>query len=130
MLIRITSKLDGFRRCGIAHPKVATDHPAERFTEAELERLRADPVLSVEVIDGQGKPGGGEASAAPGAAAAKPESVAAKPVKAAPAKVAKTAKVAKAASGAKSAAKPAAEKTEPANQEPAGIQEHASGEGQ
>lgn len=124
MLIRITSKLDGFRRCGIAHPKVATDHPAERFTEAELERLRADPVLTVEVIDGQGKPGGGEASAAPGAAAAKPEPVAAKPVKAA------AAKVTKAASGAKSAAKPTVEKTEPASQEPAGTQEHASGEGQ
>lgn len=130
MTIRITSKRAGFRRSGIAHPAVATDYPDERFSAEELERLQAEPMLVVEVIDGKGKPAGSEATAAPGAAAAKPEPIKAKPVKAAPAKVAKAAKVTKAASGAKPAAKPAVEKTEPANQEPAGTQEQASGEGQ
>lgn len=133
MTIRITSKRADFRRCGIAHPAVATDYPDERFSAEELERLQAEPMLVVEVIDGKGKPAGTEATAAPGApgaAAAKPEPLPAKPVKAAPAKVAKAAKVTKAASGAKPAAKPAVEKTESANQEPAGTQEQASGEGQ
>lgn len=130
MTIRITAKRAGFRRSGIAHPAVATDYPDERFSAEELERLQAEPMLVVEVIDGKGKPAGSEATAAPGAAAAKPEPIQAKPVKAAPAKVAKAAKVTKAASGAKPAAKPAVEKTEPANQEPAGTQEQASGEGQ
>lgn len=136
MTIRITSKRADFRRCGIAHPAVATDYPDERFSAEELERLQAEPMLVVEVIEGKGKPAGTEATAAPGApgapgaAAAKPEPVPAKPVKAPPAKVAKAAKVTKAASGAKPAAKPAVEKTEPATQEPAGSQEQASGEGQ
>lgn len=133
MTIRITAKRAGFRRSGIAHPAVATDYPDERFSAEELERLQAEPMLVVEVIGGEGKPAGSEATAAPGAAAAKPGPVPAKPVKAAPAKVAKAAKVTKvtkAASGAKPAAKPAVEKTEPANQEPAGTQEQASGEGQ
>ena len=127
MTIRITAKRAGFRRSGIAHPAVATDYPDERFSAEELERLQAEPMLVVEVIDGKGKPAGTEATAAPGApgaAAAKPEPLPAKPVKAAPAKVTK------AASGAKPAAKPAVEKTESANQEPAGTQEQASGEGQ
>lgn len=127
MTIRITAKRAGFRRSGIAHPAVATDYPDERFSAEELERLQAEPMLVVEVIDGKGKPAGTEAAAAPGApgaAAAKPEPLPAKPVKAAPAKVTK------AASGAKPAAKPAVEKTESANQEPGGTQEQASGEGQ
>jgi len=129
MTIRITAKRAGFRRSGIAHPAVATDYPDERFSAEELERLQAEPMLVVEVIDGKGKPAGTEATAAPGATAT-PEPAPAKPVKAAPAKVAKAAKVTKAASGAKSTAKPAVGKTEPATQEPAGSQEKASGEGQ
>ncbi|MFI8744487.1 HI1506-related protein [Pseudomonas sp. NPDC077186] len=53
MIVRIKSKRDGYRRCGISHPRLATDHPAERFTDGMLEKLQADPVLTVELIDGE-----------------------------------------------------------------------------
>ncbi len=48
-IVRIRSKREGFRRCGIAHPKAATDHHLHRFTPAELERLLAEPMLIVEL---------------------------------------------------------------------------------
>ena len=48
--IRIASRRDGFRRCGVAHPKAATDHEAGRFSPAELERLLAEPALTVELV--------------------------------------------------------------------------------
>lgn len=108
MIIRIKSKRDGYHRCGVAHPKVATQHPADRFTEAELERLQADPVLTVELLDGElTDPGadGGSTSAEPGKDA-KP-AAAAKPAKAPVAKAAKAGGSAKAAAK-KPAPKPAA----------------------
>jgi hypothetical protein len=108
MIIRITSKLDGFRRCGIGHPKAATDHPADRFTEAELERLQADPVLTVELLDGElpdPGAGGGSTSTEPGKEA-KP-AAAAKPAKAPAVKAAKAGGSAKPAAK-RPAAKPAA----------------------
>lgn len=43
----ISSAIDGFRRCGVAHPKAPTDYPAEFFTRAQLEILQAEPVLTV-----------------------------------------------------------------------------------
>jgi predicted RecB family nuclease len=49
-VIRIASRRDGFRRCGVAHPKAPTDHEAGRFSPAELERLLAEPVLTVELV--------------------------------------------------------------------------------
>lgn len=52
MIVRIKSARDGYRRCGVVHPRQATDHQADRFTEAELERLQADPVLTVTLVDG------------------------------------------------------------------------------
>ncbi|QIE86152.1 HI1506-related protein [Pseudomonas nitroreducens] len=52
MIVRIKSARDGYRRCGVAHPRQVTDHPADRFTEDELERLQADPVLTVTLVDG------------------------------------------------------------------------------
>ena len=58
MIVRIKSQREGFRRCGIAHSKVATDHPAERFSAAELEILQADPALTVELLDGELEAGG------------------------------------------------------------------------
>lgn len=73
MIVRIKSKRDGYRRCGIAHPRQPTDHPAERFTDGMLEKLQADPVLSVELLDGedaepaQAKPGAKPSSAKPAA---------------------------------------------------------------
>ncbi|MCY1356905.1 hypothetical protein D9M68_303300 [compost metagenome] len=53
MIVRIKSSRDGYRRCGVAHPKATTDHPASRFTEDELARLQDDPVLTVELLDGE-----------------------------------------------------------------------------
>ena len=55
-MIRITSKKDGFRRCGVAHPKVATDHPDGRFSKKQLGLLKSEPMLVVEeVADSPGK---------------------------------------------------------------------------
>ncbi|WP_197716890.1 HI1506-related protein [Mesorhizobium sp. DCY119] len=48
--VRISAKRDGFRRCGLAHPKAATDHAVEHFTPNELERLLAEPLLTVELV--------------------------------------------------------------------------------
>ena len=52
-MIRITSKRHNFRRCGAAHPKGTVDYPDDRFSEDELEILRAEPMLTVEVIKDQ-----------------------------------------------------------------------------
>ena len=43
MLI-ITSKKDGFRRCGVAHPSTPTEHPDDAFTPEQDRDLarRAD----------------------------------------------------------------------------------------
>jgi len=48
--VRIAAKRDGFRRCGLAHPKAATEHPIGRFPPAELEMLLAEPMLTVELV--------------------------------------------------------------------------------
>lgn len=55
-MIRITSKREGFRRCGVAHAATPTDHPDKAFTAAELKRLQAEPMLEVEVIQAAPKP--------------------------------------------------------------------------
>lgn len=49
--IRIKAHRDGFRRCGIAHRNVEIDYPAERWSDDELARLQAEPMLMVEIID-------------------------------------------------------------------------------
>ena len=49
-MITITSKQHLFRRCGVAHPKGATEYPDERFTDAELKIMSADPMLRVEIV--------------------------------------------------------------------------------
>jgi hypothetical protein len=49
-LVRIASRRDGFRGCNVAHSKAATDHPFTRFDPAELERLLAEPILTVELV--------------------------------------------------------------------------------
>lgn len=51
MVIRITSKRDGFRRCGVEHPSRPVEYPDDRFTQEELERLKNEPMLIVEVIE-------------------------------------------------------------------------------
>ncbi|WP_152966478.1 HI1506-related protein [Gulbenkiania mobilis] len=49
-MIRITAKVDGFRRAGVAHPATPTDHPDDTFTEAQLTALQDEPMLVVEVV--------------------------------------------------------------------------------
>ena len=49
-MIIITSDKDGFRRCGVAHSSARTEWPDDHFTDDELARLQAEPMLSVEVI--------------------------------------------------------------------------------
>ncbi len=46
-MIRIVSRQEGFRRCGIAHSVAPTDYPDEQFTADELERLLDEPMLVV-----------------------------------------------------------------------------------
>lgn len=45
--ITITSKRDGFRRCGVAHRDVPVTWPDGSFTEEQLAILRAEPALVV-----------------------------------------------------------------------------------
>lgn len=45
--IRITSKIDGFRRGGIAHPATPVDHKISDFTEEQLDALWNEPNLTV-----------------------------------------------------------------------------------
>jgi len=49
-MIRIRGKRHNFRRCGIAHPKDPVDYPNDRFTEKEIEILKAESMLIVELI--------------------------------------------------------------------------------
>lgn len=49
-MIRISSKREGFRRCGIAHTVTPVDYPDDRWSPAELAQLKAEPMLTVEVI--------------------------------------------------------------------------------
>lgn len=50
-VLRITAKVDGHRRAGIAHPDTAVDHPAGAFDEQQIAALNADPMLVVHEID-------------------------------------------------------------------------------
>ena len=47
-MIVITSKREGFRRCGVAHAAGPTQWPDDRWTEAELDALMAEPMLTVD----------------------------------------------------------------------------------
>lgn len=49
-MIRISSKREGFRRCGIAHSVAPVEYPAGRWSPAELTALMNEPMLTVEVI--------------------------------------------------------------------------------
>jgi hypothetical protein len=52
-MIIITSKKDGFRRCGVAHPSRPTEHADDKFTEDELKSLQEEPMLTVVVSEGE-----------------------------------------------------------------------------
>lgn len=49
-MLRITSKVEGFRRAGIAHPSRAVPHSGSDFSDAQLAALFGEPMLVVEVI--------------------------------------------------------------------------------
>jgi hypothetical protein len=47
-ILRVTSKVDGFRRADMAHPAVATDHPIDSLSKEQIEALKGEPMLVVE----------------------------------------------------------------------------------
>ncbi|RNM18573.1 hypothetical protein EFS38_19775 [Dickeya undicola] len=47
MPIQITARVDGFRRCGIAHSAKTRTYHDDEFTAAELATLEAEPQLIV-----------------------------------------------------------------------------------
>jgi len=49
-MIRIRSKKEGFRRCGIAHSGAPKDYPDDKFTKEQLKVLKAEPMLFVEEV--------------------------------------------------------------------------------
>lgn len=49
-MIRITALSDGFRRAGTAHSASPTEYPDETFTPEQLQELKAEPLLLVEVL--------------------------------------------------------------------------------
>ena len=51
MAIKIVSKRNGFRRCGVEHPDKPVIYPDDRFADEELEILRAEPMLVVSEVD-------------------------------------------------------------------------------
>lgn len=56
MTIRITSRRNGFRRCGVVHAATPVEYPDDRFSAEELERLIDEPMLIVEVVAGVAEP--------------------------------------------------------------------------
>lgn len=48
-MIRIRSKVAGFRRCGMAHPAEWTEYPDKTFTNEQLAQLLAEPMLQVAI---------------------------------------------------------------------------------
>ncbi|HDF2326547.1 TPA: hypothetical protein PC537_000060 [Morganella morganii] len=71
MPVIITAKVNGFRRCGIAHPDTATTYPDDHFTKAQLDELQAEPMLVVSL--GAGQAAGGDIAAEEQIAALKAE---------------------------------------------------------
>ena len=55
MPIIITSKRAGFRRCGIEHPAQPVEHSDDKFTDEQLKKLLAEPMLVVQIVAGQGQ---------------------------------------------------------------------------
>lgn len=51
-MLKITSKKDGFRRCGVEHPATPTLHEEDAFTDEQIEILKAESMLIVEEVDG------------------------------------------------------------------------------
>ena len=45
--VTVTARRDGFHRCGVPHPASPVEYPAGHWSEEQLERLRAEPMLAV-----------------------------------------------------------------------------------
>lgn len=58
-MIRITSKQNGFIRCGVVHPWGTMNYPDGTFSENELEVLKREPKLKVEIIEDDPPDNGG-----------------------------------------------------------------------
>ena len=52
MSITIKSKIEGYRRAGMAHSKTSVTHADGIFSEAQIKQLQADPRLAVEITEG------------------------------------------------------------------------------
>lgn len=50
-MIVITSKREGFRRCGVAHAARPVEWPDGRWDGDELAALLAEPMLTVELVE-------------------------------------------------------------------------------
>ncbi|WP_049857119.1 HI1506-related protein [Trabulsiella odontotermitis] len=50
MPVRIASKQDGFRRCGVAHSSALVVWPDDKFTAKQLKQLQAEPMLIVDIV--------------------------------------------------------------------------------
>jgi len=53
-MIKITSKRHNFRRCGAAHPKGPVEYPDDRFSKDEIKVLKAEPMLTIEIVEEKG----------------------------------------------------------------------------
>lgn len=45
--VTVTARRHGFHRCGVPHPASPVEYPAGHWSEEQLERLRAEPMLVV-----------------------------------------------------------------------------------
>jgi hypothetical protein len=52
-MIQISSKREGFRRCGVAHPRGPVIYDNDRFSQEELEILGNEPMLVVVAAEGE-----------------------------------------------------------------------------
>lgn len=46
-MLRIGSKKNGFRRCGVEFSEIPVDYPDDKFTTDEIKILKAEPMLVV-----------------------------------------------------------------------------------
>ncbi len=52
-MYRITSKHNGFIRCGVRHPSEAKEYSDDHFSHDEIMTLEAEPMLVVQHVDGE-----------------------------------------------------------------------------
>jgi hypothetical protein len=65
-MIRVKSRQDNFRRAGVVHMKEAKDYADDFFTPEQLATLKADPMLTVTEMPGEGEIKKEKAHAVPG----------------------------------------------------------------